>query len=110
MNMLGTIVLLVYAILMLVGGVIGYRAAGSKPSLISGVISGLLLFGAFAWSRSNAGGGFLSAAVLALLLAIVFTIRLAKTGRFMPSGMLLAISVIALVVLAIAGFQAPPTP
>ena len=105
MTSLATAVLLIYAVLMLVGGVIGYRAAGSKASLIAGVASSAALFGAFAWSRSHPASGFLAGAVVALALAVVFAIRLAKTGNFMPAGMLLLASVAALVVLALAGFR-----
>lgn len=103
---LGTVVLLVYAVLMLVGGILGYRAAGSKPSLISGVVSGLLLLGALAWARSAPRPGFLAAALIALLLTVVFAIRVSKTGRFMPAGMLLVLSVVALIVLAMTGLRA----
>ena len=33
----------IYGVLLLIGGIIGYITARSKPSLISGVVSGLLL-------------------------------------------------------------------
>ncbi len=42
--MLTTIIMVwVYAALVLAGGMIGYAKAGSKPSLISGLVFGLLL-------------------------------------------------------------------
>lgn len=40
---LATIITFTYGILSIVGGIIGYKQAGSKISLISGAISGLLL-------------------------------------------------------------------
>ncbi len=100
-----TIVLIVYALLMLVGGVMGYRVAGSRPSLFSGVISAILLLVALAWSQNSPRGGFVSAALIALLLSIVFAIRLARTHRFMPSGMLLIVSLIALVIFVAAALH-----
>ncbi len=105
MSTVGTVVLAVYAVLMLAGGIIGFRVAGSRASLISGVISGILLLLAFGWSLYRPRNGFLSGALVALLLTIVFAIRLAKTGHFMPSGMLLAASLAALVILAISAWQ-----
>lgn len=105
MTGIAAVVLLVYAVLMLVGGVIGYRAAGSKASLIAGAISSAFLFAAYADSRSNPQRGFALAAVVALLLAINFGIRFAKTGNFMPPGMLMAVSVLALLVLGWAAFR-----
>ncbi len=101
-----SVVLLVYALLMLVGGVIGYRAAGSRASLIAGAVSSAALLAAWAWSRSNPAVGFLAAAVVALALAGVFSLRLVKTGHFMPSGALLLLSIVALMVFALAGWRA----
>src|SRR5437867_5054414 len=104
MQQIATWVLLGYAVLMLVGGVIGYRTAASRPSLIAGVLSAAVLLGAYAWSLSNPSRGFLLAAVVAVLLAANFGLRLAKTGNFMPSGMLLIVSLAAAVILGFAAF------
>lgn len=110
MSAFATAVLLIYSVLMLLGGVIGYRAAGSRASLLAGLMSGLALLGAFAWSRSNPTGGFIAGAVIALALTVVFALRFAKTGSFMPSGMLLLTSILALIILAIAGFSSSGRP
>ncbi len=103
---LGQIVLLVYALLMVVGGVMGYVKGGSRPSLIAGAVSGLLLFVALFISRSSPVAGLWIGAVVSLLLCITFAMRLAKTGTFMPSGMLLMVSVVALVLLTWAALGA----
>ena len=105
MTSLATAVLVIYAVLMLLGGLMGYRTAGSKASLIAGIASSVALFGALAWSRSRPASGFIAGAVVALALTVVFGIRLAKTGNFMPAGMLMVVSVLALMVLALAGFR-----
>jgi len=94
-------VLLGYAALVLAGGVMGYAKAGSKPSLIAGVASALLLTAAWMWSRTSVGGLWLGAGV-ALALCVVFGMRLKKTGKMMPSGMMLAVSGIALAALLLA--------
>ncbi len=102
MNTVATVVLLIYAALMLVGGFIGYRVAGSIASITSGSASAVLLFAAFITSRYRPAVGFGSGAGIALLLAAVFIVRLKKTGAFMPAGMLLAASIVAMLVLIVA--------
>ncbi|MDJ0581361.1 TMEM14 family protein [Crocosphaera sp.] len=90
---------LIYGILLLVGGIFGYIKAKSKPSLISGFISGLLLLisGVLQWQQISVG--LILAQILTLVLAIVFAIRLWKTRKFMPAGLMLMVSVATLVIL-----------
>lgn len=88
-----------YGILAIVGGVIGYKAAGSRPSLISGIISGaLLVVGGIAELAGQAWGQILVAIVSAVLV-VVFAVRLAKTRRLMPAGLMLAAGVVVLVLM-----------
>ena len=95
------LILIGYAVLLLVGGFLGYRKAGSRPSLIAGSISGALALLA-------AGLAFLDprfvglGVVLAGLMLVVFLIRLTKTRRFMPSGLLLVASLLVLIGLIVA--------
>lgn len=79
----------VYAVLMAGGGIGAFLKSGSKPSVISGVVSGVLLGVAYAKDNVTA------ALVLAGVLGVVFTLRLVKTKKFMPAGLLLILSVIA---------------
>ena len=89
-------ILWVYIVLLLVGGLIGFLKAGSKVSLITSAISAAVLVittlpGVFAPGfRRN-----LAEAILAALL-VVFAIRLTKTRKFMPSGLMLALTLAAL--------------
>lgn len=102
--LLGTVilpaVLVVYAVLLLVGGFIGYRKAGSRPSLIAGSISGLVALLAAGLMRADLRAVWLGI-VLAAGMIVVFSIRFARTRKFMPSGMLGALSAIVLVVLLV---------
>ena len=86
------VVLLIYGILMLGGGVMGYVKAHSKPSLIMGIISGILIFIGVYLLGSNAKTGMMLVTTVSGMLTIVFFMRLLKTHAFMPSGMLLLLS------------------
>ena len=86
-----------YAILVMVGGWMGYKRANSKQSLAAGLGSGILLLIAGGYSLSNAAGGLLLATLLAFLLIIVFALRFYQTRKFMPSGLMTVISVLAVV-------------
>ena len=105
MTRFATVTLLAYAVLMLLGGIMGYRTAGSAASLIAGAASAAVLLGAYAWSRSRPQRGFAVAAVVALLLAANFAGRLAKTGDFIPTGIFLVLSILAAIVFGLVGFR-----
>ncbi|MBI5149169.1 MAG: TMEM14 family protein [Candidatus Omnitrophica bacterium] len=91
------IVFVIYGILMLAGGIFGFVKAGSKASLVVGIVSAILIFagvGLLLLGQDHAAGR----AVLAFTsfgLTAVFALRLFKTRKFMPSGMLLALSLVA---------------
>ncbi|MGB3769436.1 MAG: TMEM14 family protein [Phormidesmis sp.] len=90
---------LIYGILSIVGGAIGYKQAGSQVSLISGLISGfLLLVGAYLLFGGSPAGLTL-AAIVSIVLVVVFAIRLAKTRKFMPAGLMIIFGVINLAAL-----------
>ncbi len=93
--------ILVYALLVAIGGIVGYVKAGSQQSLISGLVSGAALAIAWFLSLQNPAAGFALAAFLALGLLIVFAIRFRKTGKFMPAGLMAALSLIAMVIFAV---------
>lgn len=85
-----------YGLLISGGGVAAYLNTGSKPSAISGVISGVIL--AVAYAKNNIP----IALATAVLLTIVFGVRVVKTKKLVPSGVLLAISVVAAALFAAA--------
>ena len=96
--------ILVYALLVAIGGVIGYVKAKSNQSLISGLGSGVAL--AIAWyiSLQNPTAGLALAAVIALALLVVFALRFRATGKFMPAGLLAILSLIMTVLFVTALF------
>ncbi|BAY25745.1 hypothetical protein NIES2100_55530 [Calothrix sp. NIES-2100] len=96
---LGIIAAFVYGILALIGGIMGYVQANSKVSLLSGSLSGLLLiFAAFMQLKAQFWGLLLAALVTAVLV-VFFGIRLAKTRKFMPSGLMAILGMVALVLM-----------
>jgi uncharacterized membrane protein (UPF0136 family) len=86
-------ILWIYIILLLVGGMVGFFKAKSHVSLIMSVAFAVLLIltTLFAEPLSRQMADILMAALL-----IVFTIRLVKTKKFMPSGLMLILTVAAL--------------
>jgi uncharacterized membrane protein (UPF0136 family) len=81
-------VLWIYIVLLVVGGLIGFLKAKSQVSLIMSV--------AFAAALSLCAVGVIFqpyvADILLAALLVVFAMRLAKTRKFMPSGLMLAIT------------------
>ncbi|MBP9091682.1 TMEM14 family protein [bacterium] len=86
--------IIILSTFVLVGGVIGFKKAGSKASLIAGAISAVLLDACFAIGFVNMQAGFIAALVVTGLLDAFFLKRLIKTMKFMPSGMILLLCVI----------------
>ncbi|MCW5553194.1 MAG: TMEM14 family protein [Verrucomicrobiae bacterium] len=89
-------VLLVYIVLLLVGGLIGYFKGKSAVSLVMSAIFAAALIvcavpGVLAESFSKNVANVLMAALL-----VVFGIRWAKTKKFMPAGLMLVLTVVAL--------------
>lgn len=85
-------VLWIYIVLLLVGGLIGFFKAGSKVSLISSSVSAAILI---LCAANIIFYPYVADIVMALLL-VVFAMRLAKTKKFMPSGLMLIVTVAAL--------------
>jgi uncharacterized membrane protein (UPF0136 family) len=96
MNDFDAKVLWIYILLLLVGGMIGFFKGKSKISLITSTIFAVLL--ALTLLRGVFQTTFASnlANILLLVLLVVFVIRLIKTKKFMPSGMMLILTIAAL--------------
>ncbi|MDZ8031452.1 MAG: TMEM14 family protein [Nostoc sp. DedQUE08] len=88
-----------YGILAIVGGVIGYIQATSKVSLLSGSISGLLLILAAYFQLQGQTWGAILAVLVTAVLVVFFALRLAKTRKFMPAGLMTILGMLALAVM-----------
>lgn len=94
---LGLIIALIYGILAIVGGIIGYLKARSKPSLISGIVSGLLLIIGALRAAQGIASGLWVVKIVTLVLVIVFIVRLIKTKKFMPAGLMVIGGIVTLI-------------
>jgi uncharacterized membrane protein (UPF0136 family) len=89
-------VLWIYIVLLLVGGTIGFLKAGSKVSLITSAVAAVaLILTAIPGLLGPAMARGMADAIMATLI-VVFVIRLLKTKKFMPSGMMLLVTTFAL--------------
>jgi uncharacterized membrane protein (UPF0136 family) len=93
---LGIVAAIVYGVIAIAGGVMGYQTAQSKMSLIAGVACGslLLISGVLQW-QGIAGGTALGAVVTTVLIVAMIA-RYAKTRKFMPAGLMTILGAIAL--------------
>jgi uncharacterized membrane protein (UPF0136 family) len=92
MNSPADAVLWVYILLLLAGGLFGFYKAGSKVSLVTSLVSATVL----ALCALRIVFQPPTAVVVLAALLVVFGIRLAKTKKFMPSGLLLGVTAVAL--------------
>ncbi len=85
-------VLWIYIILLVIGGLIGFFKAKSQVSLV--------MSAAFAAALSLCAAGIVFqpyvADILLAALLVVFAMRVTKTRKFMPAGLMLTITLVAL--------------
>ena len=93
---------LVFGILTIAGGVMGYVKAGSTASIIAGAIGGLLLLLAGFLLPNQLIIGLTIGVVVSLLLAGRFVPAFFRTGKLIPDGIMALLSVIAIVFAIIA--------
>lgn len=89
-------ILWIYIILLLVGGLIGFLKAGSKVSLITSAVAAALLVLTVLPGVFQAGFKRNLADIIMAALLVVFAVRLGKTRKFMPSGLMVVVTIAAL--------------
>jgi uncharacterized membrane protein (UPF0136 family) len=93
---------IIFGILTIAGGVVGYVKAGSVASIIAGSIAGVLLLVAAFLLPEHRATGLATALIVSLLLAAQFIPRFLQTGRIMPAGMMSILSVIGVIAAIVA--------
>jgi uncharacterized membrane protein (UPF0136 family) len=93
---------IIFGLLTILGGVIGYVKAGSTISIIAGSIAGILLLIAAFLLQGNLALGLALAAVISIALAGHFIPAFIKTGHLMPAGLMSVLSVIGIIMAIVA--------
>ncbi|HZM05263.1 MAG TPA: TMEM14 family protein [Candidatus Saccharimonadales bacterium] len=91
------IVLWIYIVLLVAGGLMGFLKAGSKISLITASLFALLL----ALCALDIIRPFYIAKILVAALALIFGVRYSKGRKFMPSGLMALLSFVVFVLLLV---------
>ena len=88
---------IIFGMLTIAGGIIGFVKAGSTPSLIAGSVAGILLLVAAFLLPAHQLAGLILALVVSVLLAGQFLPKFIRTGKVMPAGVMSILSVIGIV-------------
>lgn len=87
---------ILYGVILAAGAFMGYKA-GSKISLIAGLSSAAIVFLGVYLTSQNSRLGFGILTGISGALCVMFLIRFLKTHAFMPSGMILILSLVAVI-------------
>jgi uncharacterized membrane protein (UPF0136 family) len=99
MHLTATLIVWIYIVLLFVGGLIGFLKAGSKISLITSACFAAILVLCntdLVFKRDVAD--MLTTGVLVFLM-VFFAIRLTKSKKFMPNGLMAVLTLATLVLL-----------
>jgi uncharacterized membrane protein (UPF0136 family) len=93
---------ILFGVLTIAGGIVGYVKAGSVASIVAGSVTGVLLLVAAFLLPEHRGVGLATALVVSLLLAAQFVPKFLQTGRVMPAGMMSILSAIGVIAAIVA--------
>ena len=93
---------IIFGVLTIVGGVIGYLKAGSTASIVAGSISGIALLVAAFLLPGNPVAGLALAGLISIFLAARFVPAFMQTGAVMPAGLMSILSVIGVIMAIVA--------
>ncbi|EGC37528.1 hypothetical protein DICPUDRAFT_91611 [Dictyostelium purpureum] len=85
-----------YAVLLAIGGIIGYLKAGSMPSLVMGVLSGAAVGYSANLTVTNRRLGTQLTLFLSFVLLLIMGSRFYNSQKFMPAGLVALFSFIVL--------------
>lgn len=89
-------VVLIYSLIVFIGGIFGHLKSASTASLICGIVFGVILFMSAIGMFHNKLFSAYAALISTFLLDAFFSYRFLLTWKFMPAGMMLFISLAAL--------------
>ncbi len=95
------ILVLIYALLVLIGGVMGFVLSGSNASLYASAPSFLALVAAAYGIYKGKAAGHIASLVIIILLDGFFSFRYMHTGKAFPGGLMAFISLVTLLLLVL---------
>ncbi len=93
------LIILIFGILVLGGGIMGYQTVGSLGSLIGGSLSGALLILNSYWIFKGKESAVYVSLLLTFILDGFFTYRFLRYQKFFPAGIMTILSVIVIFLL-----------
>ena len=102
MDKLSKLVSLIYGVMLILGGVMGFLKAHSNISLITGAVSGLIVLYS---SKIKSKSSYLYVSAISLVLAGFFSYRFAHSHTFMPAGLMLILSTTTFCVISLSYFR-----
>jgi len=93
------LVVFFFGIIVAMGGFMGYAKAGSLPSLVMGLVFGILLIICSYGLWKNHLYGFLGGIASTSILTVFFMTRYMLTSKTFPSGVMALLSVIVMILL-----------
>lgn len=90
---------IVYALVLLGGGMIGYYMANSWASLITGSITAIVLIISAISMFNKSLLGYFVAVAIAFLLTLFFANRFISTFKLMPTGLMVIVSLAVFIIL-----------
>ena len=102
---LAAVVVALYGIFCLIGGVIGYVKAKSKASLIAGTFAGAIMLISGHWVAKGNFAASLISIIVALLLGVRFFKTWRSNHRIMPDLLMVVMSLITLIGVSLSFFR-----
>ncbi len=102
MDKFSKLISLIYGVMLILGGVMGFLKAHSKMSLITGVVSGLIVLLS---CKMNSKSSYLYVSAISLVLAGFFSFRFAHSHLFMPAGLMLILSTTTFCIVGLSWFK-----
>jgi len=95
---LSRVYFIIFGLLTIAGGVIGYLKARSIPSITAGSIAGVLLLITAFLLPEHRTSALMVALLLSLLLLVQFAPKFFRTGKVMPAGVMSLLSLLGIIV------------
>jgi uncharacterized membrane protein (UPF0136 family) len=93
---------IVFGVLTIAGGIVGYFKAGSVISIIAGSVTGILLLVSAWLLPEHLAAGLTIALITSLLLAAQFVPKFLRTGKAMPAGLMSILAAVGIVMAVLA--------